>query len=150
MSTDSEPGPPASALPLTASPLATPSLANDVSEDDIRRLVDAFYSAVRDDGLIGPVFAERVRDWSVHLPKMYSFWSSVVRRTGRYAGRPFEAHQQIDGLSGPHFERWLALWEVTVERELAARPPAVREAFRIAAQRMAASLSGRLTERAAP
>jgi hemoglobin len=72
---------------------------------------------------------------------MYDFWSAVVLRTARYAGRPFEAHAGLPELSPAHFERWLALWEATVERVI---PPAARAGFTVAAGRMAASMTSRL------
>ena len=40
---------------------------------------------MREDDLLRPVFEEHVADWSVHLPKMYDFWSSVVLHTGQIA-----------------------------------------------------------------
>lgn len=133
-------------LPLTE-PGGTSAAPNDaISESEIRVLVDSFYDAVRQDDLLGPVFAQHVQDWSLHLPKMYDFWSTVVRRTGRYAGRPFEAHQAIPGLTSAHFDRWLALWEATVSRVFAFPRAHAREAFVVAARRMAASMSARLLE----
>jgi hemoglobin len=90
----------------------------------IRTLVDTFYEGVRDDPMLGPIFARHVADWSLHLPKMYDFWSTVVLRTGRYAGRPLDAHQRLPGLTAAHFARWLDLWRHTVARVVpeAARP----------------------------
>ncbi len=126
-------------LPLTEA-IATVRAAG-VTEQDIRTLVDRFYERVRGDDLIGPIFVERVVDWSVHLPKMCDFWSTVVRRTGRYSGRPYEAHQAIGGLTPAHFDRWLSLWESTVNRTI---KPTARLAFVESARRMAVSMSSRL------
>ncbi len=133
---------PARALPLTE-PLG--AARDDIaSEEEIRVLVDSFYETVRRDDRLGPIFARHVKDWSLHLPKMYDFWSTVVRRTGRYAGRPFEAHQAIDALTPALFERWLTLWEATVRDVFPPTRPSTREAFTTAARRMAASMSARL------
>lgn len=115
-----------------------------VTEADIRELVDSFYRVVRDDAVLGPIFDRHIKDWSLHLPRMYDFWSTVVLRTGRYAGRPIEAHAMIPDLTLAHFERWLSLWEATVTRVLAVYTPPAREAFIASAQRMAASMAGRL------
>ncbi|RMH26810.1 MAG: group III truncated hemoglobin [Planctomycetota bacterium] len=112
-----------------------------VTDTDIRRLVEAFYTRVREDDLLGPIFAREVAEWSRHLPKMTDFWSTVILRTGRYAGRPIEAHLRIDGLSPDHFRRWLGLWESTVGDEM---PPEARDAFVLAARRMASSMQSRL------
>lgn len=132
-------------LPLTE-PRGENTAGEGVSEAEIRLLVDSFYQAVRRDDLLGPVFARHVRDWSLHLPKMYDFWSTVVRRTGRYAGRPFEAHRVLPDLTAAHFDRWLTLWEATVTATSAPARSATREAFIVAARRMGASMSARLLE----
>lgn len=125
------------ALPMTEGP-AAPAITSAVDEAMIRTLVDTFYTAVRDDDVLGPVFARHVADWSAHLPKMYDFWSSIVLRTGRYAGRPLEAHRRLAELTDAHFARWLDLWERTVASVV---PPAARTAFTSPAQRMAASMA---------
>ncbi|MFG0260612.1 MAG: group III truncated hemoglobin [Phycisphaerales bacterium JB041] len=134
------PTPAARHLPL-AKAIERSSAPGRVTEADIRALVDAFYESVRGDSLLGPVFARHVADWSVHLPKMYSFWSTVILRTGRYAGRPIEVHEALPTLTRAHFDRWLGLWEQTVESVL--RPEA-RPAFVLSATRMAASMTARL------
>ncbi|HZW09324.1 MAG TPA: group III truncated hemoglobin [Phycisphaerales bacterium] len=129
-------------LPLTEPPSGGSAAEAGVpSEQDIRTLVDTFYGAVREDELLGHVFEEHVADWSVHLPKMYDFWSSVVLHTGRYSGRPIVAHAAIPELSPEHFERWLELWRATVARVIPAR---AQDAFIVAARRMRASMSSRL------
>jgi len=112
-----------------------------IEESMIRSLVDDFYDTIRTDELLGPIFAQHVVDWSAHLPKMYNFWSTVVLRTGRYAGRPLEVHQRVPGLTRLHFDRWIQLWGQAVGRMI---PPAHRDAFVTPATRMAASMSAAL------
>lgn len=80
----------------------------------IERLVHAFYGRVRADPLLGPIFEERVgHRWNAHLAAMVDFWSSVALTTGRYSGKPHAAHQPLN-LTPEHFERWLALFKLTV------------------------------------
>ena len=124
-------------LPLTE-PVQFDAPDMQIDESMIRTLVNTFYDTVRGDDLLGPIFARHVADWSMHLPKMYAFWSTVVLRTGRYAGRPLEAHQRLPGLTQIHFDRWLALWTQTVACVV---PATSRDAFILPASRMAASMS---------
>ncbi|MBL9030094.1 MAG: group III truncated hemoglobin [Phycisphaerae bacterium] len=124
-------------LPLTE-PVGSGAPATMIDEAMIRSLVDTFYSTIREDELLGPIFARHVADWSLHLPKMYAFWSTVVLRTGRYSGRPLEAHQRLPGLTQAHFARWISLWTQTVARVV---PAPSREAFVVPATRMASSMS---------
>src|SRR5690606_30007287 len=87
--------PRARALPLTERPMRVtrPVARPAVSEETIGALVDASYNLVRDDALLGPIFARHVTNWPRHLATMRDFWSTVILHSGRYAGRPFEVHQ---------------------------------------------------------
>jgi hemoglobin len=73
------------------------TLADGISEKTgitdamISELVDTFYSRVRQDPLLAPVFA-RVENWDEHLATLRKFWSSVVLMSGQYHGRPMQAH----------------------------------------------------------
>jgi hemoglobin len=87
--------------------------------EDIRKLVDTFYTRVRADELIGPIFNGIIGDdWETHLPKMYSFWGMSLLGEGGYRGNAVQKHVAIDKqqpLETPHFSRWISLWEETVE-----------------------------------
>jgi hemoglobin len=63
-----------------------------IDEAMIRRLVHGFYSRIRIDPVLGPIFAARIKEWDLHLSRMCAFWSSVVPMTGRYHGRPMQKH----------------------------------------------------------
>jgi len=78
----------------------------------LRRLIGAFYGKVREDALLGPIFAERIADWGPHLERMGEFWSSVALMTGRYHGAPMQAHLDLP-VDWSHFTRWLELFRET-------------------------------------
>lgn len=107
------------------------------TEDEICHLVHAFYAKVRDDELLGPIFAAHVHDWDHHLGKMVDFWSSTLRGTARYRGTPMPKHAALPGLEPALFQRWLALFrETTAELDNAA----MRERANELAERIAESL----------
>ena len=110
-----------------------------VSEDDIVRLVDAFYAKVRRDPVLAPVFERAIAPdaWPVHLAKMYDFWSSVMRTSGRYKGNPLAVHGLVKGLEETMFEPWLALFRETAGELFS---PEVAEVFREKSERIAESL----------
>jgi hemoglobin len=111
---------------------------SDVSEDGIRRLVDAFYDKVRLDSELAPIFVRAIPgDWGPHLTKMYAFWSSVMLTTGRYKGNPVAKHLVIPGIQPELFERWLALFNETCGELF---DDSVSEEFRAKAARIAESL----------
>ena len=108
------------------------------SEDDIARLVDAFYVKVRADPALGPVFECAIPgDWGPHLATMRKFWSSVMLTSGRYKGNPVAVHQHVDGIAYDLFARWLALFDETC-RDLF--DDDIASAFRDKATRIAESL----------
>lgn len=110
-------------------------------EEEIGELVDRFYDVARRDAVLGPVFERRVSDWDRHLSTMRDFWSSAVYRTGRYSGRPLEAHRSIPEIQAEHFPRWLGLWRRTVDEVV--RSDAHGPLKELAA-RMASAMSSRL------
>ena len=86
-----------------------------VDEAFISVLVDTFYSRIRADRLIGPIFEETIRDnLEHHLGKMKVFWASVALNAGRYSGEPIPAHKKLLGVQPWHFDVWLALFEETL------------------------------------
>lgn len=107
-----------------------------IDDDMIERLVRAFYAKVRDDDLIGPVFAARIADWEPHLRRMCAFWSSVALLTGLYHGQPMPKHMPLP-IDARHFDRWLALFRDTAR---AVCPPAAADHFIDRAERIAESL----------
>lgn len=109
-----------------------------VTEDDIDRLVEAFYGRVRADEVLGPIFDGAIDDWPFHLEKLKAFWSSVMLTSGRYKGQPMVAHlRQVQHMLPKNFARWLELWQGTAEELLGADAAA---AFAAKAGRIAESL----------
>lgn len=85
------------------------------SLDDIRLLVNSFYTSVRNNGLLGPIFNERIGErWPEHLEKMYRFWQTVLLDDHTYFGSPFPPHAQLP-VDQLHFDTWLQLWYGTVD-----------------------------------
>lgn len=120
-------------------PLSPAALAGaPIDQEGIRRLVHGFYAAVRDDPLIGPIFARQIAPerWPEHLDKMCAFWSSVLLRTGDYNGRPLPPHLALPDLATPHFQRWLTLFGATAAEVLDERSAALVIGF---AERIAMS-----------
>jgi hemoglobin len=110
--------------------------ATGIDEALIERLVRSFYARIREDAVLGPIFAARIRDWEPHLQRMCDFWSSVLLLSGRYHGQPMQAHHRLPVDAG-HFDRWLGLFETTARETC---PPAAAEHIVARARRIAESL----------
>jgi hemoglobin len=107
-----------------------------IDEAMIERLVRSFYARVRDDEILGPIFAAKIVEWEPHLQKMFAFWSSVALMSGRYHGQPMARHLPLP-IDARHFDRWLALFARTAHDVC---PPAAAERFILLSRRVAESL----------
>ena len=88
-----------------------------IDADYISGFVERFYARIREDEVLGPIFAERITDWDVHLDRMKGFWRSILHNTGEFKGNPMLKHQAIPGLDIAHFSRWLELFYATLREE---------------------------------
>tara|TARA_Y100000296_G_scaffold79468_1_gene103446 strand:- start:18994 stop:19494 length:501 start_codon:yes stop_codon:yes gene_type:complete len=89
----------------------------------IDHLVEAFYAKIREDDLLGPIFADRITYWPPHLVRMKAFWRSVLHNSGEFSGNPMLKHLAIAGLELRHFSHWLELFYETL-REAEGHPAA--------------------------
>jgi hemoglobin len=86
-----------------------------LSLDDVKLLVDTFYTKVREDALLAPIFNERIQDrWSQHLEKMYTFWQTILLGEHTYFGSPFVPHAKLP-VEHMHFTQWLTLFDATID-----------------------------------
>ncbi|MCJ8165216.1 group III truncated hemoglobin [Pontibacter sp. E15-1] len=106
------------------------------NREDIRRLLDTFYTRLLADELIGHFFTRVVKlDWEVHMPVMYDFWETVLFGEMKYKGNPMLKHIELNGMEAlkpEHFERWLAHWQATVSENFSG--PKADEAVQRAGQ----------------
>jgi hemoglobin len=99
------------------------SLSSDLRDIETRadceRLVRAFYGRALVDPIIGWIFVDVAKlDVEAHVPQIASFWETILLGSRSYAGGAFAPHAALNArvtLRAGHFERWLALWRVTVD-----------------------------------
>ena len=124
------------AVERRAEMVAQIQLETGIDDAMIAGLVGRFYTRVREDPVIGPVFATRIEHWAPHLEKMRTFWSAVALMSGNYHGQPMRLHLPLP-VDAAHFDRWLALFETTAR---ALCPPKAADHFIERARRIAESL----------
>ena len=111
---------------------------------DIAALVESFYTAARQDPLLGPVFNARVTDWPHHFTAITAFWAAQLRGRGTYRGQPIAAHQRLAAAIHPDmFTRWLVLWQAKTTELM---PPADAEVLQAKAARIATVLAGAIAD----
>jgi len=88
-----------------------------LTEQSIQQMVDTFYSRVRQDAELGPIFEKRLAGkWDAHMPRMYAFWTKLLLGTGDFQSDVFGKHMSLENLQKEHFSRWLTLFgETAVE-----------------------------------
>ena len=92
----------------------------DISNrDDIELLVNSFYDKVWVDTTISYLFTDIAAvEWISHLPKMYTFWDTVLLGKMSYKGNPMETHINLSRkspMNKTHFDQWLKLWNTTID-----------------------------------
>ena len=95
-------------------------MAADIeTREDVERLARAFYDRAFADPMIGYLFTDVARlDLEAHLPTIVAFWETVLLGARTSRGGTFAPHAALHaraGLRPGHFERWLALWNATVD-----------------------------------
>jgi hemoglobin len=95
------------------------ALGDISTREDCERLVRAFYGRALTDPIIGWLFTDIARlDLEAHVPKIASFWETVLLDARSYRGGAFAPHAMLHmkaPLHRGHFERWLFLWHATVD-----------------------------------
>lgn len=83
--------------------------------EDIKLLVDTFYTKVQKDDFIGPIFNGKISNrWSEHLEKMYRFWQTILLEKHTYTGSPFPPHKHLP-IDKVHFDCWMEIFTQTVD-----------------------------------
>lgn len=124
---------------------AVAELHDITDRDDCEALVRAFYTRALVDPIIGFLFTDVAQlDLEAHVPRLTSFWETVLLGAQSYRGGAFAPHAALHAqvrLRPGHFERWLQLWCGTV-LELFEGPRA--DEARAHAHRVARAFLGRL------
>ncbi|MCW2920621.1 MAG: hypothetical protein JWL76_495 [Thermoleophilia bacterium] len=117
------------------------------TREDCERLVRAFYERAFQDDRLGPVFVDIARlDLDAHVPRITSFWETVLLGARSYGGGAFVPHYELDQqvpLTSELFNRWVALWTMTVDQMFAG--PVADDAKR-RAELVAGAFAKRLAE----
>ena len=89
------------------------------NREDIILLVNTFYNSVKENKTLGYIFNDIAKvDWQYHLPKMYSFWASLLLDEHSFSGNPMEKHialSKITSMTETEFSEWILLFTNTVD-----------------------------------
>ena len=120
--------------------------SNDIeTRADCERLVRTFYGRALRDPIIGFIFVDVAKlDLEAHVPRITSFWETILLGARSYGGGAFRPHAEIHfqvPLRRAHFEQWLNLWTSTVDELFAGERAELAKAH---AERVAAAFHQRL------
>ena len=90
------------------------------NREDVQLLVHAFYTKVRADKVLGPIFNGIITDWESHLKLLTDFWETQLFLKRKYHGNPIKAHNEVDdkmnhSITPEHFGFWMNLWFETLD-----------------------------------
>jgi len=92
----------------------------DISNrNDISVLVTTFYSKIRKDEELGPIFNKQIHDWDSHLSRLTDFWETNLMAVRSFKGNPLLKHKIVDAknnytIENYHFGIWLRYWITTI------------------------------------
>lgn len=89
----------------------------DLRDADLHPLLLTFYDTLSRDELLASYF-ERL-DMREHMPRITTFWSTLLFHTRSYSGSAFRPHLLMRGLTPAHFARWVATLEAAVDAQFA-------------------------------
>ncbi len=96
-------------------------LTNEVTKENLNRLVIGFYAKVLKDDLIGPIFIDvlgndlKSEKWKAHIKLLTNFWAAIALGDSAYNSSPFAPHVAFaKSLSIKAFEQWLKLFFETL------------------------------------
>ena len=86
------------------------------NKTDIKNFVDGFYTKVKEDSLLFPVFASKIPNeaWPAHLERMYDFWNAILFAATGFNGNPMQKHMSLP-IEEKHFDQWLSLFRATID-----------------------------------
>jgi hemoglobin len=89
------------------------------NKDDIILLVNTFYDSIKQNKILGYIFTDVAKvDWDTHLPKMYSFWESILLDSHSYNGNPMVKHialSKITSITDVEFSEWMSVFTIAVD-----------------------------------
>ncbi len=94
---------------------------NDIqNREDVALLVNTFYTKVRANDELGPIFNTAIKDWDSHLIHLTNFWESQLFRKNVFSGNPLKKHVEVDKnnnnqITNDLFGLWLQFWLGTID-----------------------------------
>ena len=111
-------------MKMTAMPPRFP-----ITPEQIDLVMSRFYTKVRQDETLGPIFDGHIDDWPEHEAKIAGFWRNAILFEGGYSGSPMQAHMRAGDVRADHFDNWLALFDDVLETSLPAQTAAAWSAL---------------------
>ena len=108
-----------------------------VTRAQIARVVAVFCHRVREDTVLGQIFATHVVDWTPHEEKITNFWVNAILHGRVYDGNPMQKHMQAGNVEPDHFRTWLAIFDDVLQVEL---PADVAQSWSLLAHRIGRGL----------
>lgn len=108
-----------------------------ITAAQIDQVVSRFYTEIRSDADLAPIFAAHVTDWPAHEAKIARFWRNAILFERDYDGNPMQVHMSAGNVVPSHFSIWLGLFDSVLFAEL---PDTIAQAWSTLAHRIGRGL----------
>ena len=89
---------------------------SELNRASIATLVDDFYTDIRRDSVLQPVFDGAIgANWEPHLARMVDFWCTAMKVSRSFRGNVYGKHMALPRMAPAHLARWLQLWRQHTE-----------------------------------
>ena len=89
------------------------------SRKDIELIENIFYCRVRRNSVLSYIFNDIAKiNWETHLPKMYSFWASILSGEHSFSSNPMQKHIALSKqttMCEVELSDWLSLFIQTTD-----------------------------------
>lgn len=119
-------------------------LENQITKENIMKLMDIFYTKIRKDEHLADIFNAKVgyedEQWEHHKEKIGRFWRQMLLGEDVFEGQPLKKHLDLPHFPREFFEIWLKLfddslkmvYEKEVAQDILMRAQMIAQRFQVA------------------
>jgi len=96
-------------------------LQNNITRENVKRLMYLFYTRAMQDEVLGPFFINELgndinnQDWQEHIELLADFWLAELMGEKTYKGNIYGAHIKVPHISRESFAKWIKLFSMSAD-----------------------------------
>ena len=96
-------------------------LQNNITRENVKRLMHLFYTRAMQDKVLGPFFINELgndinsEDWQEHIELLADFWLAELMGKKTYKGNIYGAHIKVPHINRESFAKWIELFSISAD-----------------------------------